>query len=208
MLTDEGRAAKERLGAIVEGIRSRVAGAVTPDDFATTLASLEAIARELGWDENARMPRAGFGRGFRPGFGFDPGFRPGWGFGPGSGFGPRHFGGEHGHGRRATAASAPRATAPTRATRTTGTARTRRTEVTTAPDTASTVVTAAASAPAGRRSVPTSAASTLASLAVGPPDRRAAPPTWLETATIGHQLTTYMLRDRARLRTVSQHTRS
>ncbi len=98
VLTDEGRAAKEQLGAIVEGIRSRVAGAVTPDDFATTLASLEAIARELGWDENARMPRAGFGRGFRPGFGFDPGFRPGWGFGPGSGFGPRHFGGEHGHG--------------------------------------------------------------------------------------------------------------
>ena len=56
ILTDEGRAAKERLGAIVDGIRSRVAGAVSPEDFATTLASLEAIARELGWDENERMP--------------------------------------------------------------------------------------------------------------------------------------------------------
>ena len=52
VLTDEGRAAKERLGAIVDGIRSRVAGAVSPEDFATTMASLEAIARELGWDES------------------------------------------------------------------------------------------------------------------------------------------------------------
>ena len=72
VLTDEGRAAKERLGTIVDGIRSRVAGAVSPEDFATTIASLEAIARELGWEESARMPRGlrsrpGFGRGFRPG---------------------------------------------------------------------------------------------------------------------------------------------
>ena len=64
-ITDEGRAAQARLGEIVEGIRSRVAGTVSPEDFATTLASLEAIARELGWDENAPKIR----RGYRPGFG-------------------------------------------------------------------------------------------------------------------------------------------
>jgi len=110
VLTDEGRAAKERLGAIVDGIRARVSGAVTPEDYSTTMASLEAIARELGWDENARMPRHGFGRGFGPGSGFGRGFGRGFGggfgadfgpgfgrgFGPGfgRGFGPGHFGGE------------------------------------------------------------------------------------------------------------------
>lgn len=86
-LTDEGRAAHERLADIVQGLRERVAGAVSPDEFATMTASLESIARELGWDENARMPRGrgrGFGRGFGSGFGW--GFGPGaWGFGPGAG---------------------------------------------------------------------------------------------------------------------------
>ncbi|WP_404429827.1 hypothetical protein LG299_10145 [Microbacterium lacus] len=86
-LTPEGTATKERLGAVVEGIRSRVAGAVSPEDFATTMASLEAIARELGWDESAPMNERGFGRrrhGFGPrGFGPDlgRGFRPGFGGG-------------------------------------------------------------------------------------------------------------------------------
>ncbi|MGF6822883.1 hypothetical protein M2317_001790 [Microbacterium sp. ZKA21] len=56
-LTDDGRAAKERLGAIVDGIRATVAGAVSPEDYATTIASLTAIARALGWDENAPLPR-------------------------------------------------------------------------------------------------------------------------------------------------------
>ncbi|MET0735029.1 MAG: hypothetical protein ABWY55_05210 [Microbacterium sp.] len=98
-LTDEGRAAKERLGAIVDGIRGRVSGAVTPEDFATTMASLEAIARELGWDEETRTHRGfgfgprgrrGFGPGFRSGFGpgFGHGFRPGFGHGFRPGFGP------------------------------------------------------------------------------------------------------------------------
>ena len=82
ILTDEGRAAKERLGAIVDGMRSRVGGAVSPEDFATTVASLEAIARELGWDENERMPWTGFGRGSGRGFGR--------GFGPGLPAGLRH----------------------------------------------------------------------------------------------------------------------
>ena len=82
-LTDAGRTAKERLGEVVSGIRSRVAGAVPPEDFATTLASLEAIARELGWDETTPFPR---GRGFGPGrrFGGPRPFRPDirFGFGP------------------------------------------------------------------------------------------------------------------------------
>lgn len=108
-LTDEGRAAHARLGGIVDGIRDRVSGAVSPEDYATMTASLEAIARELGWDENERMPRfgrhgrAGFEPGFRRGRGFGPGFRPGFGpafggeFGPG--FGPRgHHHGEHSDG--------------------------------------------------------------------------------------------------------------
>jgi hypothetical protein len=100
VLTSEGRDAKERLDGIVEELRARVAGAVSPEDYATTTASLEAMARELGWDEDERMPWGGFGRGFgrRPGFGgdFRPGFGPAWGpgFGPGwgQGFGPGPFG--------------------------------------------------------------------------------------------------------------------
>jgi hypothetical protein len=89
-LTDEGRAAKARLGAVVDGIRERVSGAVSPEDYATMTASLETIARELGGDESERMPR--FGRHGRPGFGrgrgFGPGFRPGFGPGFGPAFGP------------------------------------------------------------------------------------------------------------------------
>jgi hypothetical protein len=94
-LTDEGRAAKERIGAIVDGVRTRVAGAVSPEEFATTMASLEAIARELGWSEE--NPGHGERRGFGPGFGrgFGPGFGPrgrGFGFGrPGFGHGGPGF---------------------------------------------------------------------------------------------------------------------
>ena len=108
-LTDEGRAARERLSAAVDGIRSRIADAVSPEDYATTVASLEAMARELGWEEGQRMPRGGFGRGFGPGFGrdfgpgFDRGFGRGFGRGSGPGFGPGHgpgFGPGHGPGAR------------------------------------------------------------------------------------------------------------
>lgn len=112
-LTDEGRAVAARLDASVDGVCARVSSAVSDEDLATTLASLEAIARELGWNPDERMPRGagrhGFGpgrRGFGPGHGFGPGFGPGHGFGPGAhAFGPRHghgFGrdadGGHGHG--------------------------------------------------------------------------------------------------------------
>ncbi len=104
-LTDDGRAAKARLAEAVGAVRAKVAGAVAPEDFATTLASLEAIARELGWDENERMPRGrGFGRrGFGPrGFGhrgFGPGLRPG--FGPDDRESSADEHGEHPHGGHA-----------------------------------------------------------------------------------------------------------
>lgn len=91
-LTDEGRAAQERLTALVSGIREKVAGAVSPEEFATMTASLEAIAGELGWDETTRWPGRGFG-----GRGFGRGFGPGFGRGFGAGFG-RGFGPEFGHG--------------------------------------------------------------------------------------------------------------
>lgn len=80
-LTDSGRTAKERLGAVVDGIRTKVTDAAGSDDLATTLAALERIARALGWDESGRLPRkphrAGRGhRGFGPRhrFGRGPGF--------------------------------------------------------------------------------------------------------------------------------------
>jgi hypothetical protein len=84
-LTDAGREAHQRLGDAVNGIRSRVAGAVSPEDYATTMASLEAIARELGWNESDPFPggrRRGRGWGGR--FGGPRPFRPDikFGFGP------------------------------------------------------------------------------------------------------------------------------
>lgn len=58
-VTDDGRTALSSLRERVNGIRSRVAGAVPAEDYATTLATLEAIARELGWDDQAeRAERA------------------------------------------------------------------------------------------------------------------------------------------------------
>ncbi|WP_456284399.1 hypothetical protein [Microbacterium sp. JZ101] len=91
-LTDEGRTTLDRLAPRVAAVRERVAAAVSPEDFATTLASLEAIARELGWEEGKPLPRRTRPRG-RHGHGFGP---HGHGFGP-HGFGPHGFG-PHGHG--------------------------------------------------------------------------------------------------------------
>ena len=94
-LTDAGREMKERLAEAVSGIRESVSGAVSPEDYATTIASLQAMARGLGGEQEHDLdPDLGFGRcgrgrhgrpfgpGFHPGFGrgFGPGFRP-W-FGP------------------------------------------------------------------------------------------------------------------------------
>ncbi|MDR5700975.1 MarR family winged helix-turn-helix transcriptional regulator [Agromyces aerolatus] len=87
-LTAEGREALDRLTERVGAVRARVAGAVSPEDFATTVASLEAIARELGWDESQPLPR-----GRRGGRGFGRRHGGFHGHGHGHGFG-------HGHGRR------------------------------------------------------------------------------------------------------------
>ncbi len=99
-LTDAGREAKARLGVVVDGIRARVAGAVEPEAFATTLASLEAIARELGWDETQPMSFGPRGhRGHRPGRGFGPRFGRGVGpgrFGPGGEYAPHEGEGNDG----------------------------------------------------------------------------------------------------------------
>lgn len=62
-LTDEGRAAKERLGGIVDGIRAKVTDAVPADDLATTMATLEQLARAFGWNEETPLPRGRSGRG-------------------------------------------------------------------------------------------------------------------------------------------------
>uniref|UniRef100_UPI0028D5D121 MarR family winged helix-turn-helix transcriptional regulator n=1 Tax=Microbacterium foliorum TaxID=104336 RepID=UPI0028D5D121 len=108
-LTADGRAAKERLRGIVDGIRAKVTDAVSPDDLDTTLATLEQIARAFGWDEETPLPRGrGRRRGFEPrrfgrGHGFGPAFgrRHGRPFGPGRDFGSdfgqgREYGHEHG----------------------------------------------------------------------------------------------------------------
>ena len=58
VLTEAGREARDRLEVQVRALRERVAGAVSAEDFATTLRSLEAIARELGWDESDPCPGA------------------------------------------------------------------------------------------------------------------------------------------------------
>jgi hypothetical protein len=122
-LTEDGRAAKERLGTLVDGIRAKVSSAVSEEEMATTLASLEKIARAFGWDEETPLPRGrrhGFGgprhgRGFPRGFGrpfgrgvgpergFDHGDDSDFGHGPEHGFGPdaaHGFGPDAEHGCR------------------------------------------------------------------------------------------------------------
>ena len=89
-LTDEGRAAKERLGVIVDGIRAKVADAVPADDLATTIATLEQLSVAFGWEEGMRLPRGHRKHGHRK-----HGRR---GFGP-HGFGRAHRA-PHGRGER------------------------------------------------------------------------------------------------------------
>lgn len=113
-LTEPGARAKQRLGAAVDEIRARVAGAVSPEEYATMTASLEKIAREFGWAEGRRLPRhegrfgrrhagghRGHHRGERSGH-FGPGARFGRGedFGSDERFGPGEHGGLFGHGER------------------------------------------------------------------------------------------------------------
>ncbi|RXZ71682.1 hypothetical protein [Agromyces albus] len=68
-LTEAGDAALHSLHGRVSSLRATIADAVSPEDFATTMSSLEAIARQLGWSDDERMPRKhgrSFGHG-RPG---------------------------------------------------------------------------------------------------------------------------------------------
>ncbi|MGW9114064.1 hypothetical protein [Microbacterium sp. NPDC055683] len=107
-LTEDGRAALDRMTTAVAAVRERVAAAVPADDLDTTIASLEAIARALGWEEGAPLPRRAkrAGRGDRAGRAEPRGRRRGgqpdahgaWP-GRGHGFGPEHgIGPGHGHG--------------------------------------------------------------------------------------------------------------
>lgn len=95
-LTEEGRRLRDSLAESVAAVRRKVAGAVSPDDYRTTLASLEAIARGLGWDENDPRPWRGWSRHPRHRFGLRPfagdGEEHGFGGNPHHGFpgaGPR-----------------------------------------------------------------------------------------------------------------------
>lgn len=125
-LNDAGREARDRLQTRVDGLRARVAGSVSDEDFATTMRTLETIARELGWDESQPMPRGrrggrrfgergnehrhGHGHGHRHGHGHGRdrheeehgrGFAQGWPGEPKREHGRRHEEcGEHGHDRR------------------------------------------------------------------------------------------------------------
>lgn len=111
-ITDAGREALDRLTGQVGAVRARVAAAVSPEDFATTIATLEAIARELGWDESQPLPRgrrggrgfgrrhAGFGGPFAGFGGHGRGFGRGEWPGHGHGFDPRERGEHAGPGPR------------------------------------------------------------------------------------------------------------
>jgi len=99
-LTEEGRATAERLTQLRDGLDARITSAVSEDELAAASATLEAVARALGWNEGDRMPRhhprdhRGFGPGFDLGRGFGHGHGFGPGFGAGRGFGP-HRGALH-----------------------------------------------------------------------------------------------------------------
>ncbi len=163
-LTGEGRAAKERLGAAVDSIRAKVAGAVSDEEMATTLAALEKIARAFDWDEETPLPGSGV-----PGSASAPGTASAAGTGTGTASDP-------------DTASDPGTSSPgtastvTMARRTAGTADAVTTTVT---HTAITVTRIAATATAtataigrsGWRSAHSSAASTPDSATATPPDR-------------------------------------
>lgn len=71
------------------GLDATAREGISDEDYATTMATLEAMARNLGWDETQGMPAGGpsgwRGHGSYPGFGpsFGPGFRRGYGYGRG-----------------------------------------------------------------------------------------------------------------------------
>ncbi|MGN8027350.1 MarR family winged helix-turn-helix transcriptional regulator [Microbacterium sp. 22242] len=56
-LTAEGAAAKARLSAAVDEIRAQITAILGDAQFTALTASLEELARGLGWTEGARLPR-------------------------------------------------------------------------------------------------------------------------------------------------------
>jgi hypothetical protein len=75
---------REQRRAFRDSLADKARDGISDEDYATTMATLEKMARNLGWDDEQEMP----GRGFGP---FGRGHR---GHGP-HGFGPRGF---HGRG--------------------------------------------------------------------------------------------------------------
>lgn len=59
VITEKGLAAHVELASSLGVIRARITDAVPAEDLATTIASLEAIAREFGWDESKPGPYRG-----------------------------------------------------------------------------------------------------------------------------------------------------
>lgn len=53
-LTDRGRTSLERLTEIVEGMRERSSAGVTPEQYETTIATLQRMATNLGWTDADR----------------------------------------------------------------------------------------------------------------------------------------------------------
>lgn len=49
-ISEKGKVAYDRLSTVVQGIRDAVADGFDEDEYATTLNSLERMARNLGWD--------------------------------------------------------------------------------------------------------------------------------------------------------------
>ncbi|HKH07930.1 MAG TPA: hypothetical protein VKA62_03185 [Agromyces sp.] len=90
-LTEAGETARDVQHERLASLRAQVAEAVGPEEYATTLASLETIARTLGWHEGARMPR-----GPRPGIRRHSGERP-QDHGHGHDEHPHGHGGHHDH---------------------------------------------------------------------------------------------------------------
>jgi predicted transcriptional regulator len=50
-LTERGHGARDRLSNVVAGQRTEMAAGVTPEDYLTSVRTLEAIARNLGWQD-------------------------------------------------------------------------------------------------------------------------------------------------------------
>ncbi|OAH50266.1 hypothetical protein [Microbacterium oleivorans] len=110
-LDEAGPEASARRDEIVADVQNLITAAVPQDDLDAMIRSLDAIARELGWDESQPMPsrpgrehrgpRGPFGRRFGRGFG--PGYggrfpHPGFAHGEPGRFGHHERHGHHGHG--------------------------------------------------------------------------------------------------------------